>query len=165
MANKCFLLLFTACNDVKGHSYYCVDTVGTAPGSCNVVQVINGVNTGIGAKELNFIQVPYAGSYPIPTGYETRYDSGYYGSACDMPVVTKYDCLNGNCVESTEYKTPGIYQSLSDCQAVCANGGACASGKKCVDPTTFCPDGKVCLDQGEFDSVEALISKIGSEVC
>ncbi|BBD67959.1 hypothetical protein NIES4072_47290 [Nostoc commune NIES-4072] len=76
-----------------------------------------------------------------------------------------YDCINGVCTLSTQYKTQGIYRSLADCQGVCANGGACAEGKKCVDPTTFCPDGKVCLDQGEFASIEALISKIGSEVC
>lgn len=80
-------------------------------------------------------------------------------------AAPKYDCLNGQCVLKTTYNTQGIYNSLADCQAVCANGGACASGKKCVDPTTFCPDGKVCLDQGEFDSIEALISKINSEVC
>ncbi|MEH2374014.1 hypothetical protein [Nostoc sp.] len=79
--------------------------------------------------------------------------------------VTKYDCLNGQCVAVTQYHTPGTYASLTDCQAVCANGGACSPGKQCVDPTTFCPDGKVCIEQGEFSSIEALISKIGSEVC
>ncbi|BBD69684.1 hypothetical protein NIES4072_29800 [Nostoc commune NIES-4072] len=77
----------------------------------------------------------------------------------------QYDCINGQCITKTQYNTPGIYNSLADCQAVCSNGGACASGKQCVDPTTFCPDGKVCIDQGEFASIEALISKIGSEVC
>lgn len=82
-----------------------------------------------------------------------------------QPPTSKYDCLNGQCVVQSQYSTPGVYSSLADCQVVCANGGACSAGKQCVDPTTFCPDGKVCIDQGEFDSVEALISKIGSEVC
>jgi hypothetical protein len=77
----------------------------------------------------------------------------------------RYDCINGICTLSSQYSTPGAYNSLLDCQAVCANGGACAEGKQCVDPTTFIPSGKVCIDQGEFDSIEALISKIGSEVC
>lgn len=77
----------------------------------------------------------------------------------------KYDCVNGNCFDSNTYKTPGIYNSLSDCQAVCANGGACSSGKQCVDPTTFCPSGKVCIEQTEYDSIQGLISKINSEVC
>ncbi|MEH2000589.1 MAG: hypothetical protein V7L00_17890 [Nostoc sp.] len=77
------------------------------------------------------------------------------------PDPNKYDCLNGSCIKAAS----GIYKSLSDCQAVCANGGACGAGKQCVDPVTFCPDGKVCIEQGEFASIEALISKIGSEVC
>ncbi|MEH1824462.1 MAG: hypothetical protein V7L22_03685 [Nostoc sp.] len=81
------------------------------------------------------------------------------------PGTSSYDCINGTCTLASKYSTPGLYTSLSDCQAVCANGGACAEGKKCVDPTTFCPDGKVCIDQGEFSTAEALISKIGSEVC
>ncbi|MBN3911094.1 MAG: hypothetical protein HWQ35_32500 [Nostoc sp. NMS1] len=81
------------------------------------------------------------------------------------PTAPRYDCINGQCILKNTYNTPGIYNSLADCQAVCANGGACGSGKQCVDPTTFCPDGKVCIDQGEFASIEALISKIGSEVC
>ena len=80
-------------------------------------------------------------------------------------VSATYDCINGACISSTQYKTPGIYQSLSDCQTVCANGGSCGDGKQCVDPTNFCPPGKVCIDQSEFSSIEALISKIGSEVC
>ncbi|MEH2239548.1 hypothetical protein [Nostoc sp.] len=79
--------------------------------------------------------------------------------------VKTYDCLNGDCIVKTQYNTPGIYGSLANCQAVCANGGACGAGKQCIDPTTFCPDGKVCIEQDEFSSIEALISKIGSEVC
>jgi hypothetical protein len=87
---QCYLLFFTNCADVKGHSYYCVDSVGTAPGSCGVVQVINGINTGIGAKQLTFITVEYVGAYPVPQEYSTRYDSGYYGSCCDPPISKIY---------------------------------------------------------------------------
>ena len=96
--------------------------------------------------------------------WDTASDYGSCDSCKTSPSI-KYDCLNGNCVASTQYQTPGLYQSLSDCQAVCANGGACASGKQCIDPTNFCPPGKICIDQGEFSSIEALISKINSEVC
>lgn len=76
-----------------------------------------------------------------------------------------YDCLNGQCVTSSKYTTPGIYKSLADCQAVCANGGACGSGKQCVEPTTYCPNGKVCIDQEEYGNIQGLIAKINSEVC
>ncbi|MEH2263818.1 hypothetical protein [Nostoc sp.] len=148
MANKCFLLLFTACNDVKGHSYYCVETVGTAPGSCNIVQVINGVNTGIGAKELNFIQVAYAGAAPIPAGYETRYDSGYYGSACDMPVPVKYDCINGACIAKDKYNTPGLYANLSACEEACGTG---CNGK--------------CISNSDWAQIEGLASQLKNHEC
>ncbi|MBN3939180.1 hypothetical protein [Nostoc sp. NMS9] len=87
-------------------------------------------------------------------------------SNCVTPSPdTKYDCINGKCIVKTQYNTPGLYQSLADCQAVCANGGACAEGKQCVDPTTFCPLDKVCIDKGEFADAEAIIAKINSEVC
>ncbi|AVH73823.1 hypothetical protein [Nostoc sp. 'Lobaria pulmonaria (5183) cyanobiont'] len=89
----------------------------------------------------------------------------YQSDEASCQIRSDYDCINGKCIIKTQYNTPGVYKSLSDCQAVCANGGACASGKQCVDPTTFTPNGKVCIDQGEFASIEALISKIGSEVC
>lgn len=77
----------------------------------------------------------------------------------------KYDCLNGQCVVSTQYSTPGTYANLADCQAACANGGACAEGKQCIDPTNFCPPGKVCIEQSEFSTIEGLLSQINSEVC
>ena len=89
----------------------------------------------------------------------------YESDQASCQILQKYDCINGQCIEAGTHKTPGIYTSLSDCQAVCANGGACAEGKQCVDPTTFIPSGKVCIDRSEFDSIEALISQIGSEVC
>lgn len=98
-------------------------------------------------------------------GEDCKLGTGTINQTGPCPVSQKFDCINGNCLDADKYTTPGIYQSLSDCQAVCANGGACASGKQCVDPTTFCPPGQVCIDQGEFGSIEALISQIGSEVC
>ncbi|MBH8575784.1 hypothetical protein I8752_22825 [Nostocaceae cyanobacterium CENA369] len=92
--------------------------------------------------------------------------SGYTSSgSCATCRADKYDCLNGQCIPKTTYNTPGLYNSLEDCQAVCANGGACAEGKKCVDPTTFCPDGHVCIEQGEYNSIQGLVDKIKSEVC
>jgi len=83
----------------------------------------------------------------------------------DCNATYTYDCLNGQCVKSSEYTTPGLYKSLADCQAVCANGGACAAGKQCVDPTNYCPEGKVCIDQDEYSNIQGLIAKINSEVC
>lgn len=41
------------------------------------------------------------------------------------PDVVTYDCINGACIESTTYKTPGIYTTLEECQANCGNGKDC----------------------------------------
>lgn len=50
---------------------------------------------------------------------------------CD-PIEKKHDCLNGACVESKEYKTPGLYQSLEECETACGTGcsGKCLSNKE-----------------------------------
>ena len=101
----------------------------------------------------------------VPVSSSTTTPGFYSSGSCDGCKAALYDCLNGNCVQSTKYATPGIYASLSDCQAVCANGGACASGKQCVDPTTFCPPGQICIDQDEYSNLQGLIAKINSEVC
>ncbi|MEH2164561.1 MAG: hypothetical protein V7K38_26795 [Nostoc sp.] len=165
-------------------------TTSNPGGSC--ILTVNfstpGYNNGSDVGSFNVPDGSYQTAYKVVIGgppqntYELRVDGNlgtillntYSPGSINVTVtsssnsclnVTKYDCINGQCIQSSTYETPGIYQSLADCQAVCANGGACASGKKCVDPTTFCPDGKVCIDQGEFDSIEALISKINSEIC
>lgn len=41
------------------------------------------------------------------------------------PPSTKHDCINGGCVPSSTYNTPGKYASLADCQAGCAKDAAC----------------------------------------
>ncbi|MEH1838129.1 MAG: hypothetical protein V7L20_05075 [Nostoc sp.] len=145
MAKQCYLLLFTNCVDVKGHGYYCVESVGTVPGSCGVVQVINGVNTGVGAKELNFIPVAQVGAYPIPPEYSTRYDSGYYGACCDPK---QYDCINGACLTSDKYSTPGLYPSLSDCEIACGTG---CSGK--------------CISNSDWAQIEGLSGQLKNRNC
>ncbi|MGV0102511.1 hypothetical protein NSTCB13_01038 [Nostoc sp. DSM 114160] len=134
-----------------------------------------GGGTGGGSAELRatgtdnrvLLSTPGLSAYPPARIYTKSKSFTKTDPSCtsNTSYQEKYDCINGQCKISTTYNTPGLYQSLADCQAACANGGACASGKQCVDPTTFIPSGKVCIDQGEFDSIEALISKIGSEVC
>ena len=46
-------------------------------------------------------------------------------STPDPPPQIKYDCINGACIDSTQYKTPGIYTTLEECQANCGNGKDC----------------------------------------
>lgn len=80
-------------------------------------------------------------------------------------IESDYDCINGTCELSTKYKTPGFYKSLADCQKICGSSGVCGDGKQCVDPNVFCPQGKVCLDNSEYQQITNLISRISQQVC
>jgi hypothetical protein len=44
-----------------------------------------------------------------------------------LPGFSRYDCLNGSCIPSGTYSTPGIYESLEECEVNC--GGQGCSGK------------------------------------
>lgn len=43
----------------------------------------------------------------------------------------KFDCLNGGCIPSVTYKTPGFYASLAACQSGCAKNSDCNG--ECVE--------------------------------
>jgi hypothetical protein len=68
-------------------------------------------------------------SYSFPGGkFAAILDQGI-GEFSDSPgscgaCETFYDCLNGSCIARSNYNTPGIYNSLSACQASCT-GSAC----------------------------------------
>ncbi len=98
-----------------------------------------------------------ADSTPTP-GFNTS-------GSCGNCKASAYDCLNGNCVDSTQYKTPGQYPDLKACQSICGSGGVCGNGKICIDPNNYCPDGKACLDQSEVSQINSLLSKVQGEVC
>jgi hypothetical protein len=44
--------------------------------------------------------------------------------------VGKYDCVNGGCVNSATYSTPGIFATLAACQSGCAKNSTCTG--ECV---------------------------------
>lgn len=77
------------------------------------------------------------------------------------PVTKSYDCVNGKCQENTS--NSGYFKTLDDCQKIC--GFSCEAGKQCVDPNTFCPPGKVCLDSSEYSEAMAIISKLRGKFC
>ncbi|WP_200327558.1 hypothetical protein [Sphaerospermopsis aphanizomenoides] len=70
-----------------------------------------------------------------------------YGS-CDACSNDKYDCLNGACIDKDIYKTPGIYQSIEECQVACGTG---CSG--------------VCLTASEWSTIQGLASQNKSRHC
>lgn len=47
----------------------------------------------------------------------------------ENPPPPRYDCINGSCLEKSQYGTPGIYESLAVCEQNCGLGcgGMCVS--------------------------------------
>ncbi len=41
-----------------------------------------------------------------------------------------WDCINGSCVAGSQYNTPGLYESLSKCEADCGAGGGIVIGEQ-----------------------------------
>ena len=60
----------------------------------------------------------------------------------------KYDCINGACIPKTTYDTPGLYQSLEDCEVACGTG---CSGK--------------CISNSEWAQIEGLSNELKSTTC
>lgn len=61
---------------------------------------------------------------------------------------TQYDCVNGGCVLKTKYNTPGLYQSLAECQLAC---GAGCSGK--------------CISNDDWSQIEGLAGQLRNKNC
>ncbi|MFN6565451.1 MAG: hypothetical protein RMY28_037400 [Nostoc sp. ChiSLP01] len=65
-----------------------------------------------------------------------------------VPDEEKYDCINAVCINANQYSTPGIYQSLSECEAACGTG---CSGK--------------CIPNSEWAQIEGLANQLKSKNC
>lgn len=90
-------------------------------------------------------------------------DATVTGITC---AVDAYDCINGTCTNKNVYKTPGIYATLEACQAACGNTQPmCAAPFECIDPSNFCPPGKVCIPQSQWSQIEGLASKLRQKNC
>lgn len=70
------------------------------------------------------------------------------GAGCADCLGVAYDCINGECVRSNTYKTPGKYKSLEECQAACS-----------LD-STECPPGFVCLEDQEYQQILGQIADL-----
>jgi hypothetical protein len=64
------------------------------------------------------------------------------------PASQKYDCINGACVPNITYNTPGLYQSLSECEISCGTG---CSG--------------VCISNDDWAQIEGLSDQLKSKNC
>lgn len=66
---------------------------------------------------------------------------------CEDPNVY-YDCVNGACIKKETYGTPGLYESIEECEVVCGEG---CSGK--------------CLSNTDWAKIQDLASKLKNKNC
>lgn len=64
------------------------------------------------------------------------------------PPSPRYDCINGSCLNKTQYGTPGIYESISACEQNCGPG---------------C--GGVCISNADWTAISSLASQVKNKVC
>jgi hypothetical protein len=57
----------------------------------------------------------------------------YYKNCKGIDPNQGYDCLNGQCIPATSYRTPGKYANLATCQAGCAKDANCTG--ECIPAT------------------------------
>ncbi|MDZ8070377.1 MAG: hypothetical protein RMY64_35665 [Nostoc sp. DedQUE08] len=78
-----------------------------------------------------------------------NWGNGYIVSKSFVPNPSeKYDCVNGACIKKSVYSTPGIYQSLSDCEVACGTG---CSGQ--------------CISNSDWAQIEGLSSQLKNRNC
>ncbi len=145
----------------KFGSFICAETFETVPGGHGVYVIVNGQNLGSN-REHYYQVVPNDNSSQLPAGFP------YVGGNCSgcNNAIIKYDCVNGNCVEWTAYNTHGLFDDLSDCQNNCGtNTNNCAAPFQCIDPSNFCPPGKVCVPQDEWGQITSLVHQNISKHC
>lgn len=139
----------------------CADTVFYRPipnhsqNGANLIAVTNNVETVVNGGGWIYWDTPQ----------DSRGIEQLPNSECSNcgPSIKTYDCLNGACVESVVHDTPGLFNSLADCEAACGGTG-CAAPKICVPPD-YCPPGMICLPDVEFLQIEGLGVALNDSAC
>jgi hypothetical protein len=77
-------------------------------------------------------------------------DAGWLLNSCSWILEPNepYDCINGACIKKSVYSTPGLYQSLSDCEIACGTG---CSGK--------------CLSNADWAQIKSLSNQLKTRNC
>lgn len=71
---------------------------------------------------------------------------GFIQGSEQKRFIEDYDCVNGQCVLSTVYNTPGLYKSLAECEAEC--GGETCNG--------------ICIESQEYSQIVANLNEANS---
>lgn len=147
-------------------------------GSC---QVFSGVYASLGNKSHTSFSIVNIAPASICNGYsfqvrDNTTNTIIYNSTSpaqnvalyfdgNLPPPDAYDCINGTCILKGVYGTPGIYESLEECESSCGNKPMCSPPFECIDPSNFCPPGKICIPQNEWTQIEGLANKLKQKNC
>jgi hypothetical protein len=110
-----------------------------------------GVNGALAPGADNFFTTP--GPILSPTN-QSAYDAAIAGrgvrgncTSC-LGIQPEFDCINGACISKSTYNTPGIYNSLEECEAACGTG---CGGK--------------CISNSDWAQIEGLADKLKQKNC
>ena len=131
MACNCWALYALTFNPSNNYTeYFCAQTARfeVFEGNTSLRKVIyvdcNGVEKSLFFERLGFESGVLVGSQLINGGNLQPPQQGNLAiGSCDGCLAILYDCINHACRPASQYGTPGIYQSLSDCEQNCGSKG------------------------------------------
>lgn len=114
--------------------------IGTDTHDGGIYYTTLGLNTDVLEFRSGYEAGASTGNCSRPTSiwkngiFQTRYGCNWPGNVTFTFVADpqKYDCINGVCISSNIYDTPGIYESLEACQSACTSSSECPEGYECV---------------------------------
>jgi len=75
----------------------------------------------------------------------------FYTKNCgSLDPTVAHDCINGGCIPSTTYNTPGIFANLAACQSGCAKNSNCVGE---------------CVSAAQIAALQAATSNLISRYC
>lgn len=148
MAQKCWKFIGQGVGNNDWYEFFFCGETATSDGQNMIVD-------GVSRQALRSGTVSLAGavSTPISRDPQKVANDASRGNcdACSGPENQpglKYDCINSACISQNTYDTPGIYQSLSDCEEACGPG---CSG--------------VCISNAEWSAIQGLAAQHLAKDC
>jgi hypothetical protein len=135
---KCWYITYTNCIGQTGTDYLCSKDLSYIPtgGSCGGGYFYS-VDLGFNASNASEI-----------AGTVQQVSCNFCSNCCTDSPNSTYDCINAACVSKNTYNTPGIYNSLAECEQACGTG---CSGK--------------CISNSDWAQIEGLANQLKNKNC
>jgi hypothetical protein len=139
--SNCYKIISLGCDNVTRTFFICGDSYEFRPGGV----------CGGGIGYLNgavFVNPTYASAKSQSISVVAN--SNCTNCAENIPTNQPYDCVNGACLPSSTYGTPGAFATRSACDSGCAKNSNCTG--ECVDPA-------------EIANLRQAITTLQSKIC